>query len=136
MIATHGPLARGIKDTLHFIIGEIDDLDILCAYETNDFSLDDEVDKIIGDLRLDDELVVLVDLCGGSVSNSFSRYINDTRVHILSGVNLPMLVEIAIHKQEKIENLISKSLEGATQGIAYVNDVVKAISFEKEDFDD
>ena len=75
LVATHASFAKGIKETLDFIVGKQDKVETMCAYLTSDFNIDKEIDDIIKSMDKHDELIVLVDLMGGSVSNAFSQRI-------------------------------------------------------------
>ena len=94
------------------------------AYITQDFDIEAKVNQILEDLSEDDELIVLVDLLGGSVSNTFSNKIYDRRLHVISGVNFPMLLEIVLSQSEDIEEVIKSGIESGKNGIVYVNEVV------------
>lgn len=124
LVATHSYFAEGIRGALNFILGDKADLDIMNAYITQDFDIEAKVNQILEDLSEDDELIVLVDLLGGSVSNTFSNKIYDRRLHVISGVNFPMLLEIVLSQSEDIEEVIKSGIESGKNGIVYVNEVV------------
>ncbi len=124
LVATHASFAEGIKETLDFIVGKQDKVETMCAYLTSDFNIDKEIDDIIKSMDKHDELIVLVDLMGGSVSNAFSQRINN-QVHVISGVNFPMLLDIVLNQDNNIENVIQRGIESAPKGIVYINQVLK-----------
>ncbi|MBS4958676.1 PTS fructose transporter subunit IIA [Clostridium tertium] len=124
LVATHSYFAEGIRGALNFILGDKANLDIMNAYITQDFDIEAKVNQILEDLSEDDELIVLVDLLGGSVSNTFSNKIYDRRLHVISGVNFPMLLEIVLSQSEDIEEVIKSGIESGKNGIVYVNEVV------------
>ncbi|MCQ8213675.1 hypothetical protein NON08_14315 [Cetobacterium somerae] len=47
IVATHGKFAEGIKTSIELIIGNIDNLEILNCYITQNFNLKEEVEFII-----------------------------------------------------------------------------------------
>ena len=75
VIATHSMMAKGLKDTLEFIIGPQNHFLAITAYIDSDYSINQEIEQLFSDLAPDDELIVTVDLLGGSVSNAFSEQI-------------------------------------------------------------
>ncbi|MDD3139442.1 MAG: PTS fructose transporter subunit IIA [Lachnospiraceae bacterium] len=136
LIATHGRFAAGIKETLNFILGDATNTQALCAYVEPGFDMEKAVDKAISDLNEDDELIVSVDIFGGSVCNAFSTRITDSRVFIISGVNFPMLLDIAnsLDSATDTRNLINSAINAGKEGIINVNDVMlQASECEEED---
>lgn len=134
LVATHSYFAEGIKGALNFMLGDKSNIDIMNAYIIQDFDIEAKVNQILEDLSKDDELIVLVDLFGGSVSNTFSNKIHDKRIHVISGVNFPMLLEVVLNQSEDIEEVINRGIESGRNGIVYVNQVVnKAMNDIEED---
>lgn len=108
IIASHGKMAEGMKNSAEIIIGKNDKIDTICAYidETIDYQ------KLIKEtIESHDyhhrKLIVLTDLLGGSVNTEFLKYINDFEFYLISGVNLPLLIELAVRDSIKQEDLIS-----------------------------
>lgn len=133
LVATHASFAKGIIETLEFILGEQKNVEVMCAYLTQDFQIEKEIDKVLLSMSSQDELIVLVDLYGGSVSNAFSNRINDSRVHVIAGVNFPMLLDVVLNQDEDIQSVISRGIEAARNGIIDVNDRMKE-EYVEEDF--
>lgn len=73
LIATHGEFAGGLKQMMDFVLGRNDKVEVLNAYTTPDFDMDREVAAVMDGTEEGDELIVLTDVLGGSVSNAFSR---------------------------------------------------------------
>ncbi len=108
----------------------------LCAYVDGKNDLKKEVLKIINKMKEDEELIVLTDIFGGSVNNEFMNYIGQGKIHLISGLNLPLLIElISRQEEEDIELLIEDVLMGSKKTIQYCNSILKsAEKVEDEDF--
>ncbi len=104
VIATHSMMAKGLKDTLEFIIGPQKSLLAITAYIDSDYSINQEIEQLFSDLAPDDELIVTVDLLGGSVSNAFSEQIGKDNFYLISGVNLPLLLELCLSGEQDTKN--------------------------------
>ena len=72
LIATHGRFAEGIKETLNFILGQTQAVDVICAYVEPDFDMDRVAKEQMEALSEQDELIVAADLFGGSVANKLN----------------------------------------------------------------
>ncbi|MCR1898249.1 PTS sugar transporter subunit IIA [Irregularibacter muris] len=122
LIATHGTFAEGIKSSLELIIGKQDFIHVLCAYTEGISEIKKPIKNIISSLKPDEEIIIATDLLGGSINNEFMNYISFPNVHLICGVNLPLLLEIVLNIQnENIEKLIGDSIKIAQEQIQYCN---------------
>ncbi|MDY2780045.1 MAG: PTS fructose transporter subunit IIA [Bulleidia sp.] len=117
VLATHGKFAEGIYDSLKIIMGEQPDFTTLCAYTTNE-NIEFQIEKIINDLE-GFEIIIITDVFGGSVNNCFMKYIEKDNIHLITGLNLPLLMEIVCNKYLPVEEMIEKSIESATKAFKY-----------------
>ncbi len=92
LVATHGRFAEGIGETLGLILGASQPLEILNAYTVPDFDMAKAAKDYVSGLGDEDELIVAADVFGGSVANAFAEYTADGRVHVVTGLNLPLLI--------------------------------------------
>lgn len=118
LIATHGRFADGIKNTMEIIIGEVEQADVLCAYTTQDFDMDQAAKDYISALGDEDELIIAADVAGGSVANTFAKYCSE-KVIVLAGCNFPMLVTLALQldSDTPVEELVKEAMEAGKDGI-------------------
>lgn len=127
IIATHGTLASGFKDSAKLIAGNVAN-DIVC-YElfpgksAEDFVLDIK-EKYLGKY----ELVILCDLFGASVSNEMYKLKNEKNVEIVSGINLAMLIDVLLDDSK----MSKEKIEEYRENIVYINEVMEDL--ESEDF--
>ncbi|MCC9081422.1 PTS fructose transporter subunit IIA [Enterococcus faecium] len=125
-------MAKGLKDTLEFIIGPQKSLLAITAYIDSDYSINQEIEQLFSDLAPDDELIVTVDLLGGSVSNAFSEQIGKDNFYLISGVNLPLLLELCLSGEQDTKKLIQKAMNSGNEGIVLVNELLEKT--EEDDF--
>jgi fructoselysine/glucoselysine PTS system EIIA component len=131
LIATHGTFAGGIKSSLDIIIGEVEHVYLIEAYVDGNKSIEDALKNILKNINDNDELVVFSDLLGGSITNQILRYALKENVHIVSGINLPLLIEVMLADYEMpIAEVMQIAIANAKDQIVYVN---KLISSNKEE---
>jgi fructoselysine/glucoselysine PTS system EIIA component len=125
LIATHGTFSNGIKSSLDIIAGELDSVYLINAYVDANQSIEAEVTSILNSLSANDELIVFTDLVGGSITNQVLRVIaHQNNVHVISGFNLPLLLEVMLGEPTlPAEELIESSIEKAKEQIIYVNKI-------------
>jgi len=98
IIVTHGHLAEALIKALAEIVGDVRDF-YAVNFEIHE-SLNDLKEKLeeILNKSPDSEFIILVDFFGGSPCNCACHFLINPKVYVISGVNFPMLVEVATKK--------------------------------------
>lgn len=96
ILASHGDFAKGILQSASMIFGEQSDVKAVVLYPNegpDDFKM--KVEKAIETFENKDKVLFLVDLWGGTPFNQVNGLINGNENNwaIVSGLNLPMLIE-------------------------------------------
>ncbi|BBN99786.1 PTS sugar transporter subunit IIA [Sporolactobacillus terrae] len=134
IIASHHKMAQGIQDTLNYITGERNNVSALSAYLTNT-PIQEEIDALLKGVDQEDEVVVFTDLLGGSVNQSFAKYTARPHFHVITGINLPIVLAIALKPEGTYltAEQIRLSLNEAKEQLVYVNDFISNRPEEDED---
>ncbi len=137
LAATHGRFAEGIGETLRLILGASQPLELLNAYTVPDFDMAKTAKEYVSALGEGDELIVATDVFGGSVANAFAEYTASGRVHVVTGLNLPLLILLVsmLDSEDPTEEMIENAIEEAKEGIVYVNRVIEETMREEEEDD-
>lgn len=124
VIASHEKMADGMKDTLNFISGGIQETIALSAYVDNR-SAEETIEEVMDGFEEEDEVVVLTDLMAGSVNQKFFKYRTRPHTHIVSGMNLPLAFQIAMEPQGEYitEERMKEMIEAAREEMKYINEI-------------
>lgn len=100
LLVSHGELSKSLIDSAEMLVGETDGLDYL-IFDKN-MGIDELKDSFIKYLdENEEELLIFTDIKGGTPFNVASILTNNMdKVHIFYGMNLPMIVEAALYKDE------------------------------------
>lgn len=132
VLASHGKLASGILSSLELICGKNDKISTLDCYLTEDFDLSQEVANVIKSNQ-QNELIIITDLFGGSVNNEFLCYVNRPNVYLVSGLNLPFLIEFTTASVSGlVEETIKTVLDRSKETIQFCNETVQQELIEEE----
>ncbi|MCZ2492346.1 PTS sugar transporter subunit IIA [Dellaglioa carnosa] len=133
LIATHAKMAEGVKNTLEFIVGERKEITIINAY-IDDIKLSSQIDAYLINIQESDELIILTDILAGSVNQEMSLLQERAHTHIITGINLPLVLGIAMTNDEKFltQNDIEKIIMDAKESIIYVNNYVPEMDDDDE----
>lgn len=126
LIASHSTLAGGMLSAFELIAGKAENVYVLEAYCGINKSPEDDIREIVSSLNADDEMVVFTDLIGGSVTNQLVNIALRKNVYVISGMNLPLILEIILaDADDDINEIIKQSILNARQQIVLVNNIIK-----------
>ncbi len=122
IVGTHGRFAEGILESLKMILGEQKNVKSVTLVPGE--GPDDVIKKYeaaIQEMDCEDGVLFLNDLFGGSPYNAACRLaISNEKYGIVTGVNLPMLIEMASAQMayggEDIKALMEKAVEAGKNG--------------------
>ncbi len=78
--------------------------------------------ELVGRVDSGHGVLILTDVIGATPCNLASKLIGDDHVAVVAGVNLPMLLRALCYRQDGLEEVMGKVLNGGVQGIVRVND--------------
>lgn len=127
LIATHGTFSAGAKSSLDMIIGAVPHVFIIQAYLDEKVVIEQQIQEVLEQISNEDELVIFSDIMGGSVTNQLLQHALKPNVHILSGFNLPLLIDVMLADQDTpVAEAIHSAIENAKAQMVYVNELLTA----------
>jgi mannose/fructose-specific phosphotransferase system component IIA len=122
LLATHGSFASGIKSSIEIIVGEQENIYTIDAY-IGETSFEDQLNEYLDTINLDDDILfVITDVFGGRVNQTLTDKLHQyENVHIITGLNLPLLLELQmLNEEDSTKENISNIVENSKQQIQYV----------------
>ena len=127
LIATHGTFSAGAKSSLAMIIGSTENLFIIQAYVDSNKDIEEEIRTITSRVGDEDELIVFTDILGGSVTNQLLQQITRPNVHVVSGFNLPLLIDIILgDAATPAAEVIEEAIINAKEQMVYVTKLINS----------
>lgn len=132
IIASHKHLGEGFYSAVKAIVGDVDSVHIISAY-VDHHDLTQEIMMCLEGIPLEDDLVVMTDIYGGSVNTEFMKLLGSRDFHLIAGVNLALIISIMVEIQGPItrEELIEK-IEECRMTLRYCNDDLVGTDIEEE----
>src|ERR1700760_4464915 len=122
LIATHGTFSAGVKSSLDMIMGAMDNVFIIQAYVNGNDAIAEEINQVLAQVTDEDELIIFSDIMGGSVTNQLLQNALGPNTHIVSGFNLPLLIEVILGDAETpVNEIIDAAIINAKDQMVYVN---------------
>jgi len=120
IVVSHGSMAEGMLDAARMIVGEMEGIVAVSLKEEDAVeNLMDRISDAISGVDTGDGVLLLVDVFGASPFNASSRLamVRD-KIEVISGVNLPMLLELAIQRSDQdLESLVHIALDVGSSSI-------------------
>lgn len=100
ILASHGKMAAGAKDTAEMILGELPNLYTVSTTRDETEKVADSVKRLLGEWAMDDDVYILTDVLGGSVNNDLLALLPEyPRLKLLCGMNMSLVLNLAALEQ-------------------------------------
>ncbi len=120
VLVTHGRLALEFIDALELIVGPQQAVAAVCIGPEDD--MEARRQEIIDNVRRVNDgsgVVILTDMFGGTPSNLAISVLDQGRVEVIAGINLPMLIKLAsLRAQESLDEAV---VQAQSAGRKYIN---------------
>ena len=128
VIVTHCRLAEELIAAARLVVGEeLKQFQPVSIGPTE--GTEDIREKIIGAIRKVDEgqgVLILTDMYGGTPSNISLSFLEEKKIEVITGVNLPMLLKLATHPNDMdLEKLAVFITDYGQRNINLASDVLK-----------
>jgi len=129
LIVTHGNLAYELLNAARQIEADVSHIEAV-PLEWND-TVDEAREKIAAALEKigrDRGVIIFTDMFGGTPSNISLSFLEQGRIEIVTGVNLPMIVKFAMVKEEAkdVATLAHVISEKGSKAIRVASDLLTA----------
>lgn len=97
ILASHGGLAAGAKDTLEMVLGDVSNVHVVSLARDDKEPITNKVEAMIATFNADDTVYVLTDMLGSSVNNNMVELSkNGTKFTVVSGFNIPLALTLVM----------------------------------------
>lgn len=128
VLATHGEFGNTLLSTLKMILGEAEGLlSIALNPEDSMEGFQAKMEKALAAADPQGQgALVLVDMLGGTPFNVAVRLAQTRKMHVITGVSLPMLIKVASHREEgDLEALTKEVQRAARESVVTTMDLFK-----------
>jgi PTS system mannose-specific IIA component len=131
VLVTHGRLAQEFIDALEHVVGPQQSIVAVCIGPDDD--MEQRRREIVESVAAVDSgkgVVLLTDMFGGTPSNLAISVLDQGRIEVVAGVNLPMLIKLASLRDK--ESLATVITESQRAGRKYINVASQLLADEKQ----
>jgi PTS system mannose-specific IIA component len=126
VIVTHGGLAQEFLAALEHVHGPQEQVVAISIGPTDDMETRRvEIVEAVGNVDAGEGAILLTDMFGGTPSNLAISVMEQAKVEVIAGVNLPMLIKLAsIRGESKLEEAISEAQDAGRKYISVASKIL------------
>lgn len=126
VVVTHGDFADGIKSAVKLIAGPQEQFETVALREGDSIDgLKERIQAAITKTDTGSGTLVFVDMLGASPSNAAAYLVTD-RVEIVTGVNLPMILEIlAVRGDMDLADVADMAMNAGKESIQSLSTIMR-----------
>ncbi|MCF6245819.1 MAG: PTS fructose transporter subunit IIA [Desulfobacula sp.] len=128
LLVTHANLGSTLIETVEFILGvEQENLAFVSInIQDKPDSLRKKIKKVISTVGTEDGVLILTDMFGGTPSNLSYSFLEEGRIEVISGVNLPILLKaVTARSKLDMETLTLALVEHGKRSISLASGILK-----------
>jgi PTS system mannose-specific IIA component len=96
VVVTHGQLATELVNAAETIVGDLPRFAaVSIGWHEDTQDARDEIAEAIARVQQDQGVLILTDMFGGTPANLAMTFLEQGKVEVITGVNLPMLIKLA-----------------------------------------
>ena len=126
IVVAHGGLAQAFVETAEMIVGPTD------GFKACSFAQGSDVDSLrrmlknsIKEVNKGEGVIILTDMFGGTPSNISLSFLENGKVEVVTGVNLPMVITALTKRKGKdIVELTSLLKDGGSKNIHIASEIL------------
>lgn len=128
VIVTHRSLGEALIDAAQFVLGDSPESIIAVSIDLKESAevLRKKIASAIAAVGASDGVLILTDMFGGSPSNLSYSFLEEGRIEVISGVNLPILIKaINTRDKEPLETLAETLEQYGKKSISLASGILK-----------
>ena len=126
VLVTHGNLATELVKVMEHVVGPQDQLTTITIEPDDD--MEKRREDILNSVQLVDKglgVIILTDMFGGTPSNLAISIMEQAKIDIIAGVNLPMLIKLAsVRSTETISEAVAQAREAGQKYITVASQIL------------
>ena len=127
LLVTHGNLALEMINAMEHVVGHQDRLDSVCIGENDDVEKSRaEIIEKVKKLDGGDGVCIATDMFGGTPSNLAISVMDNNKVEVVAGLNLPMLIKLVRSRDLPLKEAAEDAAQSVKKYINVASELLKS----------
>ena len=128
VLVTHSTLGQSLIETAEFILGSKPEDVVFVSINVKE-NVDELHAKILNAIKKVDKkqgVLILTDMFGGTPSNLSYSFLEDGKIEVISGVNLPLLIRaVGLQNETDLGKIAQSLVASGKQSISLASGILK-----------
>lgn len=134
ILASHGGMSAGLKDTLELILGELPNVHAVATTRDETEPITAVTRRLLDRFDPADKVYILTDVIGGSVNNDMMTLLADyPRLTVICGTNVCLALNLASSEEPVSDEELEDFLTQARGQIVNCSTLLEMLSEEEDD---
>lgn len=134
VLASHGGLSAGMRDTVQMILGELPNLYAIATLRDETEPVTAAARRLLDSFDEGDAIYIVTDVMGGSVNNDMMTLLADyPAVHLLCGMNASLVLTLASSDEALTQDELAECIADARAQIVDCNQLLQNAAQDEED---
>jgi mannose PTS system EIIA component len=112
LVVSHGGFAEALISSLHFLVGKQQKIRGVSIWpKDREKEIKNRIREGIVEVDDGDGVVILTDVMGGTATNLSLSFLENEKIELVTGVNIPMLLTLSSYRKGKSLREIGKLLK-------------------------
>ena len=126
VLVAHNDFAESIKRVAEHVVGPLPEVICVSVLPDDDVDLKrKEIQKAIRRVKQKDGVVLLTDMFGGTPSNLAISLMEEGKIEVVSGMNVPMLIKLLRMRKKHMSEAISSAIEAGKHYIIVASELLE-----------
>ncbi|HID97874.1 MAG TPA: PTS sugar transporter subunit IIA [Thermodesulfobacteriaceae bacterium] len=128
VIAAHGNLARELLQATVFIVGKAEQVTALSIDPSRNIDeLQKDIRNAVKEVNTGEGVLVLTDMFGGTPANMTLALLEDNKIEVITGANLPMLIKLCQcrHRNQSLHEVADTVVDHGRKSINQASAILK-----------
>ena len=126
VLVAHNDFAESIKRVAEHVVGTLPDVVCVSVFPEDDIDLKrNEIQKAIQKVKQKEGVVLLTDMFGGTPSNLAISLMEEGKIEVVSGMNLPMLIKLLRMRKKSLAEAVQSAAESGRHYIMVASDLLE-----------
>ena len=126
VLVGHNDLADSMKRVAEHVVGPLPDLMCVSVLPEDDINEKrKEIQKAIRKVKKKEGVVLLTDMFGGTPSNLAISLMEEGKIEVISGMNLPMLIKLVRMRKKSLGEAVRAAAESGSHYIMIASDLLE-----------
>ena len=126
VLVTHGRLSGEFRAALEHVVGPQNNIETISIGPDDDMERRrQEIMSAVIKVDTGSGTIILTDMFGGTPSNLAISVMDDTRIEVIAGMNLPMLIKLATIRDDcTLETAVEQAMQAGRKYISIASHVL------------